>query len=622
MRRFIDTLPGKALGRFAVAALSISTLMLAGAAKASAQISQKPSWAVVDFVSKASGPSAPALGRVAAEAVANELGKIDKYDVIAEETVRRTVDLLKLVQPITSKVSLLRLGQELKASSIVTGEVLNYRILSSGNTRHADVIMKVTVTDVASGLPVNGDALASSSADRDKAVTDDELLGEAISQGAATIVADISRTSLQTATVLNTFGDSALINQGTRTGFKLGQQVVILRGREQVATGQVSEIEETSSTVHVTHYDKGIQPGDRIRAIFQVPDIQSDFPSNGGQPRVQVARSHGNNSSFIQLLLLVGLAAFLFSGGRGSSTDLINSVEVQAGIFAGQTPVNPGSPGVPGILISYRPDQFISGNRKFVQYQAYKQPSADVLPSAVNPSQGRTMVETTATPVQLQVIDSSTLTQPNGSACPTNAQPAFTLFTPTTQLVVGTSYQYSVELIYKIDALDLPQPPTTGGECYFVTSKVLSSGYATPLNPPTLSAPGNNLPIPAPANAVRFQFNSVLTGSLNFVADYGIEVCSDNSFAAGKTVLITSLTRSSTGTITAPPVDISTTSPALLPVIKSSNEVWWRVGARNSGDRPGPIGDAIGQRYIWSLPQRLIRGQGTGGGPVSGRGRH
>ena len=598
MSRFIDTMPGKAFGRFAAVALTLSTLMLAGATKASAQISQRPPWAVVDFVSKAPGASAPTLGRVAAEAVANEFGKTDKYDVIAEETVRRTVDLLKLIQPITSKVALLRLGQELHATSLVTGEVLNYRIVNAGTTRRADVILRAIVTDVASGLPVNGAALSSSSADRDKSVTDDELLGEAISQGAATIVSDITRTNPPTATVLNTGENSALINQGTRSGFKQGQQVVITRGREQVASGRISEVEPANATVTLTESSRGIQPGDHIRVVFQVPDIADHWPAGGGEPHVATPHAKTNNSSFIQLLLLVGLAAFLFGGGRGSNTDLIHNVDVEAGNFVGQQVEPAQGGGTAGIRISYAPDQFISGNRKFYQYQAYKIPSIDVLPSAVNPTQGRTMFETVAAPVPLNVIDTSTMQAPSGSTCP--AQPAFAAFTPTTGLVIGTSYQYQVELVYRLNALDLPVPPAAGGDCYFVTSKVVSAGFATPLGRVQPTYPANDQSVPT--LPFSFKFNSILTGTVNFSADYAIEMSADSNFSAGNTFLVTSLTRSSTGQITSPQIS------ALPSAFGGLSQVYWRVGARNAGDRPGPVLDSIGQRYIWSLPQRLLLG--------------
>ena len=42
-------------------------------------------------------------------------------------------------------------------------------------------------------------------------------------------------------------------------------------------------------------------------------------------------------------------------------------------------------------------------------------------------------------------------------------------------------------------------------------------------------------------------------------------------------------------------------------VIQNATTIWWRIGARNIDDVPGPIPDATGQRYIFSVPRSFTR---------------
>jgi hypothetical protein len=38
-----------------------------------------------------------------------------------------------------------------------------------------------------------------------------------------------------------------------------------------------------------------------------------------------------------------------------------------------------------------------------------------------------------------------------------------------------------------------------------------------------------------------------------------------------------------------------------------STEMWWRIGAKNVADNPGPVKDPSGQRYIFGSPRRFTR---------------
>ena len=74
---------------------------------------------------------------------------------------------------------------------------------------------------------------------------------------AAEAVAKIQSQVLPSATVLNTRNNEALINRGAREGFKDGQQVIVTRGREEVATATVFGTDNKDVTWSVRESDGG-----------------------------------------------------------------------------------------------------------------------------------------------------------------------------------------------------------------------------------------------------------------------------------------------------------------------------------------------------------------------------
>src|SRR6185503_16796151 len=112
-----------------------------------------------------------------------------------------------------------------------------------------------------------------------------------------------------------------------RSGFKPGQEVIVLRGREQVAVAVVTDVDPDSATVRVTRLIKGIQPGDSVRVVFQVPNVAGGNPSNSsGDVRMKPRpKGKGGSANFASLLVVLGIAVVLFGQGRGSSTGLVNN---------------------------------------------------------------------------------------------------------------------------------------------------------------------------------------------------------------------------------------------------------------------------------------------------------
>jgi len=381
VRRFIKSLSGKAVGQLVILAYLLPSLTLILTSRAEAQLTTQPTWAVLPFSVSPKAASVANLGNTAAEAVASELSKTNQYDVVPQEQIKRAAENLGLTLPLTDKTSILRLAQEVRASTIVTGDVVSYQILSNGGGKQAVVGMNVTVSDVASGLPINGAGVTSRSTVRVGPDIDNAtLVNEAIGMAAADAVSTIRSQNLPTGTVLNTTEETALINQGTRTGFKKGQHVVVTRGREQVATGTITDVEPDQAYLHPDRVIKGIQPGDKVRVIFDFPVVLG--VNAGGRPEVARPSARGHsNGGFVQVLLLVALGALLLGGGRATSNNGASTLVSEAELY-------PDATGDPSVALHWGTDIFHRANANNVQWQIWR---SDITDSPVLVVQGNTL---------------------------------------------------------------------------------------------------------------------------------------------------------------------------------------------------------------------------------------
>lgn len=682
MRRFINSLQGRAVSAVVVLSLLMPFIVFATARTAQAQsiegpVTTLPSWAVVGFNVVKQG-SSPELGKAAAEAMVTELAKQGKVDPIPTETVDRTIESLGLVTPLTARADMMRLGSELRASSVVSGEIVNQRVVAVNGGKRADIIMRVFVWDVASGQVVNGAALSASSGVR-TGVEDETMLGEAISRGCFEALAEINRNTLPTATVLNTLDRQALINQGSRTGFSQGQEVIILRGREQVASGSVTRVEPDKSFISITRTMKGVQPGDRVRAVFSVPAVATAFRGNDGGVTVKPTRRTGNNSGLVSALLMVGLLVLVT---HGNSNDPVNSVVAEA------TTVPAVPDNTPAVKISWKVDGFIKGNRDRVLFQVWRDDISDA-PVMVAPGYQGFAVD------RGNAADSFTFGDPAAYATHALTQADCNFTAPGNGgngrvIVPGTAYTYSVELIYRVNANDLPTGgsgttggttgttagttgstgltggttgltgrstnldteydrmfvehqvtggstgttgttggPTggttgttattgttgttattgttgttggtagTAGDCYLRTERVVARGLATPLPRAGLRAPANDQLISTPP---VFRFTSVRSNSNGIVIRYAIQFSPDPTFPQNRTATVFEFNDTAgTGTLSTPQA-----VPEALTVFPGEQVIYWRVGARNVADNPGPVLDG-GSRFVFSAPWRFRR---------------
>lgn len=585
MRRFVASLPGKFVCHTVVTALLLPFLTLATFSRAEAQIQVQPTWAVVDFINAAPGmKGGEHIGVLAADAVATELGSTGKYDVTPREQVQRQIDQLNLVRPVTDATSLYRLATGVSATALITGEVVNWQIRPNGNGKQADVALRAVVRDVASGLPVNGGAQGASSSVRPGDTPDEVLLNEAFSLAAAKIVSEISNRQLPKGTVLNTFEQDAFINQGSRSGFKAGQQLIVFRGTEQVATAVVTEVSYDDCTAHVVRSIKGIRPGDTAQVVFEVPNIRAPFKGDGTiEPERTRARRDPNH--FLQVLGAFLILAVAMSGRGASGQHVVDKVKAEATFDQFQT--------VPGVRISFNTNSFVKGDQQKVQWQIWRN---DIVTAPVQIADGS----------QNFVIDDQnprnitwfTATKSSVTTC---------LQAPTPQgaidavpIIPGVPYQYQVELIYRIDGRDFPEPPPVGAFCYFQSDRENASGPATPLNRPDVQSPAQGIDV---TTQIPFTTQSVVEGT-PIVVQYALQLSTSSQFTKGQTETILGPISNSAGIVSMGIID---TYNGRKNFIKNATTLWWRIGARNVVDKPGPRQDASGERYIFSIPRSFTR---------------
>lgn len=628
MRRFIASLPGRLLAQVVIVALLMPFVTLASIRTAVAQVTVLPTWAVVEFKNRMAAKTE--YGKTAAEAISGELSKTGQYDVAPQATVQRAIEDLGIASPPDGDVNLLRVANQVRASTVVSGEIVEYKILSSAAGKQAVVALQLVVTDVASGLAFNGATVEGRSTVRPGDVADETLINDAIVQGANQGIAKIQAQQLPIGTVLNTLEREALINKGSRSGFKVGQKVIVIRGREQVASATVSDVEPDSSTVKVDRLYKGIAPGDRVRAIFTVPSFMaSGALSKEGHIRTTKSRS-GNNAGLITALIVLGVVAALVAGPGSSGTSVTERVTAEAMLY-------PDVSGVPSVRVSWKANGFAGGRSSRYAWQVWRN---DIFDSPVLVVSGdQTKAYDTEELRSFSYLD---LNQIGGTTCispdPTNGDGEDVL-----GVTVGRPYTYSVELVYALSSIDLPDGGTTGGSttgsttggttgttgtttggttgtttggttgtttggsfCYFVSSRQSAKGLATPLGASTQVSPAANASVSA---AIPFTFSSVITGSYNLSVEYVVQLSTDPSFPRGdrtQTLTSSKVISTSRSTISTPSID--TASSSIKSAIRTASTVYWRVGARNTADKPGPVADsATGERYIFSQWRTFTR---------------
>jgi hypothetical protein len=606
--------------------LPILTLVGLTTRKAEAQLQLRETWAVVEFTDKTNlGKN---YGQLASELVNTEFAKLVRYDMVLADTINRFVTELGYQNPVSRPEELGRLGQSIRANTIVSGDVAAARIVKEGGGKKAEVKLRIMVRDVASGVVVNGAALRASSAVRTGEVDDDTLYSDALAQAAFQAVTTIGANTLPKGTVLNTTDRNILINQGSRTGFQQGQEVIITRGREQVASGKVGIVEPDSAFVKVSRQLKGVQPGDRVQVVFSVPEVSSSW--GAGSEGVK-RKSAGNMSSIISLLLVLGLAAILLGQGRGSNNNTVT------GVSANLLP--PTNDQRLTVGLNWRPDGFIKEPNRFA-WHVYRNDVSLSVPIMVVDGRSTSAIDDG---FSTSGIGAGRYDANDTIGCP--GRDTGVAATPTL-LNSGVPVQYSIRLIYRLSPLDTPGAGggsggggttgggttgggttgggttgggttgggttgggttgggttgggttgggttgggttgggTTGGDggfCYFQTGLTTMQGTVTPFRQATLFAPDDQVTLAA---ATVFRFESMRRPGSTIPIEYTLQFSPSPLFPANNTQDITKfIDTASVGTVSTP------SAVNVLAPFAGSAELYWRVGVRNANENTTPV---------------------------------
>lgn len=588
MRRIIHSQLGRMISK-----LLILTLILSVCSDVIAQVTSGDTlgtsrWAVIDFTVK-SGNADESLGRLASDSVAVEFNKTNRYDITPRSTVDQELKNLQLNLPL-NKLGFLRLGSALDVQNIVFGQVESVKV--SGNPKVAQVVISVRVIDVASGLEVNGAYGSGKSSPRPGySGADDTLIQEAIAEAAFEAVNSLKAFTLPEATVLNMSGShNILLNKGQREGIKEGMKMIILRNKEEVAVVQITLVEPDSCIAKIITEYKGVAPGDKARAAFELPSYKMKGDKVAlSKPRI--TKPGGIGKMLMPVIIALGVAVIVMAGG-GGGTSATEAVKAEA---LNVTTVN--SPQVPigaAVRLSWATTLFAKGNKSAQNWLIYRSDFNQMVggmraPVDVVAGNQHYAIEEPGVKATLDFpapakIGSDDLNNQNVDNVP--------------GIVPGNSYVFQVGLVYSLDPLESPNGATSTQ--YFPTDPSNPSGLATPLNLPVLLTPTNGSSSVL-LTAAKFSWNAVSGAN-----QYFLEVSTDPTFVASSSSghkLFTwgpMQTVQSTGMIATEILNIRSTFENFTHPVGTFPNVYWRVGASRIQDNPGPYPDTHGHRFIWS----------------------
>jgi hypothetical protein len=478
----------------------------------------------------------------------------------------------------------MKLGKTLAVDSIVSGEVV--AVTLEGSPKTARVTILVRVTDVASGEDVNGAAVTGQSNPRVGYVgDDDQLIREAISNAALQAATTIASYTIPEATVLNTVGtDEVLLNRGTRSGIQTGMEMIVLRGKDVVGRIRVTRPSTSDAIAKVISSTLGIQPEDRARAVFKLPTVQLDK----GKVKIAEPRAKPKSAGLSNLGKILVIGAIIFGAARiaqGGSSG-VESVKAEAIT----------DPSGPAVKISWKPSMFAQANQDRILYHIYREPADPTRPRVpvLTARSNETYVVDTQTARTVSYVDI-----PPGQEVDT---PDLTDEDDIPGVTAGQSYRYAVTLIYRfVSPLSGQQTGQQGQQQQQVTYRESDkqwTGFATPLTQAVLLRPANGSQ-DVNLSSVDFEFQAVPGAQA-----YRVEISTDPTFQNKALSFYTNEVMMPAGsTITIRNVNLRTK-------FAGAQRLYWRAGARNINDQPGPApwtGDNKGQyRYIWSEPFSFV----------------
>jgi hypothetical protein len=559
--------------------LAVGLLYPLGAARAYAQLVQLPRVAVLDFENK-SGYGGASIARAATDAVAGEYQKSRKYEVLARGEIEQQLKDLDLALPL-DKTGFLRLGRALQTESLITGEV--NAVTFVGSPKQAQVVLTVRVIDIASGEPING-AVATGLSNRRPGYTgdDDTLVQEAIRNAAFEAVRIINNYTIPEATVLTTrAGKEVLLTRGIRGGLQPGMEMIVVRRGEEVGRIRVTQVSDSDAVAEIIDFGRGIQSEDRARAVFRVPTVEV----KAGRIVTERPRQRGEGNQLLRALgpiLVIGLIAFGVARASSGGNTPVQTVVAEAGADGNFEPF---------VRISWKTTLFAKSVPDTLMWQIYRNDfigtddGGNLIPVGVTPGNQNFFIDTTVP----RTFNYYSLPRDGSEELEPNAE-----IDPAPGVAPGRSYFYQVALVYR-------ERIEAEGEVIFRAklSDRVRSGQATVLLPVQLLTPLQRSEDVDPKD-VRFSWLAAEGANA-----YRVEVSTDPTFRDRNRTFVTNEIPSTAvggSPVSTERINLETALLNRLGLTGQRVTLYWRVGARNLYDDPGPIPGPGGLRYVWSRP--------------------
>ncbi|HET6454063.1 MAG TPA: hypothetical protein VFI02_06620 [Armatimonadota bacterium] len=558
--------------------------------------------AVVDFRNNSKMPN-EMFGTMATDAVVVELLRSGKFGVTPADGLQAAMEALgyKSKEDRTLKVAMtpsmmVRLGQELGGvDGVVHGEITSIKV-DSGKKK-AEVRLVVRTLHVASGEWSNGAIAIGMSNPRIgySADKDTDLIIEAINDAARQAVESMVQYIIPEATIIGTFSPTeVLLNKGAQEGIKSGMEMIALRRSETgedevVGRIKITKLGDNDSHGTVVSTTRGLKPEDRVRAVYELPLETGKAQAKPLESKNRIAKG---GKLLWGLIALVGLAT-LFKGGGEQAEGVPGTVAM-----AGKTPdvVSPWSNG--GILVAWNTPKGVRAT-DIIEFHVWRDNLGSITSQYGSGDNVNCGPVINNDPVTAVGISGAIGSYDHSTIDDTYARdPGFDYVVPSsdhtdldsrhyvqTGLSVGTPHQYWVTCVYRRHGTDNEGAAVV---TYWETQGSYA-GRATYLRRPECDAPGGIV-------ASEYVDLSNVTFSWRGCAgadQYVIEVSPTPDFKRDETWVdvVYQPTPADlqlfTKTYTLRDADSGTTVAELANVL-AGGTLYWRVGARNRTDAPGP----------------------------------
>jgi hypothetical protein len=577
--------------------------------------------AVVDFRNVSKVPN-DFYSSNATNAVAVELLRSGKFSVTASDVLQSKMEELgyRTKDDRTLKVALtpsmmVRLGQEVGAASVISGEVNSIRV--DGKKQSAEVKITIRMLDVSSGEWMNGAVATGKSNPRIGYTNDRETdwIIEAINNAATDAVSMMIEYIIPEATVIGTIGDrDVVLNRGSQDGLQIGMEMIVLRRGETgidevVGRVKISQVTDTDARATITMTNRGVKPEDRVRAVFELSAGAGG--SSRVAPRSETTKRIKKGSQWLWGLVAVLALGSVFKGG-GSQPEGVPDTAA----MAGASPDVISEFGEGGILVVWNNPQGIYISN-IIQYHVWRDNrgmygpiggTGNVGPCAPPDQFSAVPSNGAAGSYEHSFIDSTAVRTFDFSfADPDTHELDSATITAYPGIQIGKTHQYYVSCIYKRQVLDDEGAIV---DKYYETTP-MDAGRATFLQRPVQVAPGSATGEDyADLNDITFEWLGCRGADT-----YCIEVSTSPSFERDQTWVaqLYQPTASADMPISRTFTDVLSVSTELAG-LPDETPLYWRVGARYSLDRPGPypagpsaqLTGSKNTRYIYSDPLEVF----------------